>query len=43
MADRPNVFRRVLESLVEGRSRSAQRYVETYLKDHKSQRPSDAL
>ena len=30
-----NLFRRVMDSMIEGRSRQAQRYIDQYLKDHR--------
>jgi hypothetical protein len=34
MTDKSNVFRRILDALVEGRQRTAQRYVDNYMRDH---------
>lgn len=34
MTEQKTIFRRVLDALVEGRSRQAQRYVDDYLRSH---------
>ena len=32
-----NLFRRVLDSMIDGRSRQAQRYIDQYLKDRRQE------
>jgi hypothetical protein len=39
MAEKKRLFRRVLDAIVDGRSRQAQRYVDSYLTDHDMARP----
>lgn len=34
MTDKPGFFRKAVEQLIEGRHRSAQRYVDSYLREH---------
>jgi hypothetical protein len=34
-----NLFRRVMDAVVEGRSQQAQRYIDEYLKAHHLERP----
>lgn len=34
MTDKPGVFRKALEQLIEGRQRTAQRFVDAYLREH---------
>jgi hypothetical protein len=39
MSEKKRLFRRVLDAMVQGRSRQAQRYVDSYLRDHNIDRP----
>ena len=39
MTEKKRLFRRVLDAMVEARSRQAQRYVDSYLTDHEMARP----
>ncbi len=34
MSEKKNVFRRMLETIAEGRSRQAQRYIDSYAESH---------
>lgn len=40
MTGKKTLFRRVLDAIVEGRSRQAQRYVDVYIKGHNLRRPA---
>ncbi|MDP1731935.1 MAG: hypothetical protein Q8L54_12330 [Devosia sp.] len=40
MTEKKRLLRRVLDAIVEGRSRQARRYVDNYLRAHNMDRPS---
>lgn len=40
MTEKKKLFRRVLEAIIEGRSRQAQRYVDAYTRGHNLHRPA---
>jgi hypothetical protein len=40
MSEKKTLFRKILETIAEGRNRQAQRYVNAYLKTHGLDRPS---
>lgn len=40
MSKSPNIFKKALDHLIDGRQRSAQRYIDGYLKEHRPTQPS---